>query len=185
MRSLLLILIIAYFRLSANGQDIILWNDTVPLQWENFKAQEQKESPYDAETHWAVKYNTHLEHDTLVFDIFSYVETLKSWVKKDQITDDLLQHEQGHFDIGESYTRKLRKSLSVHDFTIDNLQKDIPDIYNKIMEECVEEQRKYDKETNHSKDIEEQAIWNAKIASMLNQYSDYIATTILVPLKKK
>ncbi|MFQ5335045.1 MAG: DUF922 domain-containing protein [Flavobacteriales bacterium] len=166
------------------GQEFINWDNNRKLEWSDFKAKPQNDNPFDAETHWAVKYNTHLSHDTLVFEILCYVEPEKSWVKKEDKTAQLLNHEQGHFDIGELFTRKLRKALTEHHFTIDNMQKEIPQIYNMIMQECTDFQRQYDKETEHSKDIEEQVIWDQKIAGSMKALSAYAGSRIRLALKK-
>ncbi len=42
----------------------------------------------------------------------AFFDRQRSWVKNEAKLDYVLRHEQGHFDIFEVYTRKIRKALS-------------------------------------------------------------------------
>lgn len=66
-----------------------------------------------------------------------------SWIRyaNDSIS---LRHEQGHLDICEIATRRLRQSLA----TAKSL-KDANDIYERILKEEDEEHRAYDRENTH------------------------------------
>lgn len=92
-----------------------------------------------------------------------------SWVRPDQMSRmDLLDHEQGHFDLCEVYARKLRKELKEKKLTTLNLQ-DANVIYKRIYEEYLDRQESYEKETNYGLDRARQSEWNTTIANELSE----------------
>ena len=88
-------------------------------------------------------------------------------------TDYILQHEQGHFDITELFARKLAKELKEYKFNPRKYQDDVSKIYKKLMDEKEEYQNKYDKETDFSRNKEQQAEWLEKIKDELDELDEY------------
>jgi hypothetical protein len=83
-----------------------------------------------------------------------------SWVKKGKETDELLSHEQGHFNIGKLCAIELTNSISKTVF----LKSDFSDKFNAIYKEIRDKYEvmngQYDLETNHSKDKVNQKKWD-------------------------
>lgn len=72
----------------------------------------------------------------------------------------LLKHEQGHADLAVSYGRELLKRLKAGTYTIRNYQEKTRSIYQNLMKELSEANIKYDAETAHGEDQEQQVKWN-------------------------
>lgn len=76
------------------------------LVWTDFIGEIDRTSPYFAHTQWNLNYrfgNVQFRGDTAVigsFELKLELDPSKSWLKKDKATDELLIHEQGHFDCG-------------------------------------------------------------------------------------
>lgn len=92
----------------------------------------------------------------------------KSWYKPDLCDEVVLSHEQLHFDITELYARKFRKRLEKVQNGKD-IKKRVRSIFVKINKELNAFQNKYDRETNFSRDVDEQFIWNEEIAKVLKE----------------
>jgi len=100
----------------------------------------------------------------------------ESWVKSDEKSDDLLRHEQGHFDIAEVYARKFRKKLKEEGKEIcksKDPKTEIDNRFNDIEEEWGATADKYDSETKHGADRDKQKEWDEKIQKCLDELKDY------------
>lgn len=82
----------------------------------------------------------------------------------------LLKHEQGHADICFIYAMKLKNLFETTNFSKKNYQADIKDIWKKIYAEMTAEQLRYDTETNHSKDFENQKKWDLYFEKAVSLY---------------
>jgi len=95
-------------------------------------------------------------------------------VKVDQkYRDDLLVHEQTHFDLTELYARKLRKQLSETKFTRSNPSKESFPIFKEMQKQYRDRQDLYERETDFSLNTAKQAEWTARIVAELNELSAY------------
>jgi hypothetical protein len=88
-------------------------------------------------------------------------------------TDYLLNHEQIHFDMGEVFCRKMRKQYKEKPFPNSTFAQEASKLYNKILKEYNDEQKLYDKETNHSINKEKQAAWDIKVANQLKELEKF------------
>jgi len=84
-------------------------------------------------------------------------------------TAAVLQHEQGHLDITEIYARRLRAFLSQHLKCNHQQQVVVSNYYDQLIADWSAEENLYDKETDHSREKEQQAAWLKKIASEMAQ----------------
>lgn len=108
----------------------------------------------------------------------------QSWVKPDRKTPELLRHEQGHFDIGEIYARKIRTALAPHigtsvtaggdtantarDQASSQIQSKLNAIIIPLQQAEDQMQTDYDNETGHRiGNPAAQAAWEQEIKSML------------------
>ena len=136
------------------------------LVWADFTGKPDKSEPHFAYTYWNISYkmdNVRESGDSVILDNFRVIVELdpkKSWAKKDNLTDELLVHEQGHFDLGilcmnEIAALAKQTKLQKHNFsyTIQNIMGKTISKYSALMS-------KYDFETNHSKNKEQQKKWN-------------------------
>ena len=86
----------------------------------------------------------------------------------------MLRHEQGHFDIYEIYGREIMKQLKeTKAMSGKNFSDNVEKIFRKGFADLNKLQKKYDQETNHSKNKEKQDEWTKKLKKMLDDRKDY------------
>ena len=153
------------------------------LTWKDFKGKVNKRSSYYASTSSGYQYNAAFVGDSLriVLPCMFYPE--KSWVKKGKETEALLKHEQGHFDLTEIYTRKMRREISSKKYAVKKVNKGIVKIIKKYSQQLNTAQKKYDSQTNHSVIEAEQQKWNKKIEGDLQSSELYSKPIFMVKVK--
>jgi hypothetical protein len=103
-----------------SSNDVVLWSPDYCLNWSDFRA-ESNPAIYE-DSHSFIKYgftwivDSDKLNENVVFlinDIKISVEfhPLLSWVRESELTDNLLHHEQGHFDLAEMLKRDYEKIL--------------------------------------------------------------------------
>lgn len=156
---------------------LIYWDDRA-LTWDDFKGKAPKNTEFIALTHSAIRMVYGGEGTTLSFVVETVFYPKSSWKKKGA-TDHVLKHEQGHFDITEYYSRLLRKDLAALIFKKEeNIGKDVEKLFRKHHKGAEDMQDEYDKDTNHSIDVEAQTEWDVKIQQLLDETKDYTTTSI-------
>ena len=110
----------------------------------------------------------------------------ESWTKYPHLKDekDALRHEKGHLDITEIYARRIRKIVADVQFSADNFKGELKQLFQKVAKDHSNEQIKYDRETNHSINKEEQLKWDAWIAGQLESLSPYTVPEIELHLQE-
>ncbi len=110
----------------------------------------------------------------LAVEFYSAMSKVESSVGKGARTDQLLAHEQGHFDLTEIMPRRLNRRLvglesqgASTKGARANLIKKIERAYDQAAEELSELQSSYDARTRHGIARQEQRQWSEKIAEML------------------
>ena len=93
-----------------------------------------------------------------------------SWYRPEHANDIILSHEQLHFDISELFARRMRQRIARYRFTT-RAKGEMKRIYESVIREMREFQRRYDLETDYSRDAARQAEWNRMIASALKESS--------------
>jgi hypothetical protein len=178
MKSLLKFIIAAFcvlshgaFAQSGSGDDILTWNASRKLTWEDYKAKPDPGSDAAASTTTLLLIDYKISNTSFSYKIKSHFSKNRSWGRhKDAY---ILSHEQGHFDIAEIFARKLHKLMSEYRFDLKTYQKELKKIYEKVTDEKEEMQNEYDQETRHSINREKQAAWLKKIALLLTEYESY------------
>ena len=155
------------------NEELISWS-TQKLSWSDYKANPNPDSDAAASTttYLAISYN--ISPKGFSYKIQSRFSKTRSWGRHQ--SDYILSHEQGHFDIAEIFARKLHKAMSEYEFNRKTYQKDLNEIYQKIVKEKEEMQNEYDEETNHSINRQKQAKWLEKIEELLEEtapWADY------------
>ena len=92
----------------------------------------------------------------------------ESWTRNTD-SEQLLAHEQLHFDVTELYARKLRKKLSELKDPCSKGASKVQGIYNSNFDELHEYQASYDKQTKHGINKKEQAKWVETVAKELKE----------------
>lgn len=153
----------------------VFWHERNEITWDDFTEIDKLSNNKEAIINWGIACEAlFYESDNLVCEIKTFVNVDNTFVLKDYPkTNNLLLHEQGHFDIGEIYARKIRKALAGKKFKKEKLNRDFKRITDLFLKECENYQDLYDVETNHSKDTVIQKLWNVKIAKELKQLEKF------------
>ena len=162
--------------------ELIQWENNQKLTWKDFKGKHNKRSPYKAMTFASVSSNLiSFSKNELKIEILCHFIRNKSW--KTIETDELLRHEQLHFDIAELAARKMRErvsKLNLKNLSSKNIEQKLNSIFNSSVEEQMEMNQKYDSETNHSIKYIAQSDWEKKIKEKLIETKDYSKTSITI-----
>lgn len=182
LRWLYLVFLLLFMAFRADD-DKIAWS-TSKLVWDDFKGNPALFADEKAVTAYEIVYAADVEDNMIKVQVVCLFDKNKSWVKSDGKTDYILNHEQRHFDLAEIYTRKLRKELlGITGLKPRQLQARLTSIYQKYFNKCTAEQRRYDYETNHSINVENQEKWNVYIDQQLELYTGYNDTIITFPME--
>lgn len=168
---LALILTFAGLTCAAQELETIPWSADRKLQWSDFKGSYLKTEWAAATTATSISYSLSVEEtggrQIVSIDVGCEFFPEKSWYRPELCDSIILSHEQLHFDIAELHARKLRKKLAETQFT-ENIREEIREIYNDILRRLYIFQNKYDRETNFSRNLQQQLLWNQMIAKELN-----------------
>jgi uncharacterized protein DUF922 len=175
MRAILKI-IIAVFLFSplftlAQSEQFIEWSPIKRLTWDDYLARPSSTSDAAAITSTALGVEYHLRNNSLTYTITCRFSKTTSWGRHK--TEYILQHEQGHFDITELFARKLAKELKAYKFNPRKYQEEVSKIYKKVMDEKEQYQNKYDKETDFSRNKQQQVEWLEKIRDELDDLDEF------------
>lgn len=145
--------------------NLIDWNSSRKLSWEDFKGPVDTESKNAALTSSAINIEFGYDESGLEYSIKCSFNKQKSWVRIRNT--DVLAHEQGHFDLAELHARKLFKAMKAYKFNAKTVSNDVNKIYDSLMNAHHEAQNKYDSETDYSRNKVKQEEWQKKIAEEL------------------
>ncbi len=136
------------------------------LTWTDFTGKVDKASSFDAYTFWKLNYSytySFSKGDTVILKNLTVkleFDPQLSWVKKIKATNDLLKHEQGHFNIGLLCQQAAIKTLNNTVYLKGSFENKIKSVFSEVLAQYVNMTAQYDKETNHSKNIEGQKKWD-------------------------
>ena len=168
--------------------DIILWNKDIKLSWTDFHALPSKTSKYAANSHCGIKIDFNEKTNVVEIIVESQFTRSKSWNKPGLRSDNLLRHEQGHFDMTELFARKLRKKISNLNISskkdVDRFSRKVNELFNATYEKFQRESVKYDEKTNHSENIKEQEEWTEDIQEDLDSMEEYTNTKVSLTISE-
>ncbi|MBA3674828.1 MAG: hypothetical protein H0W75_07715 [Chitinophagaceae bacterium] len=156
----------------------IEWTGNRKLTWEDFKGTPKSISNSNAAAQTYCGFGFQTNYVTILTKTKIFVTTTftcnLSWVRQDQKNRaDLLEHEQGHFDLCEVYARQLRKKLQEKKLTVFNLNTDADIIFKDVYALYLERQELYEKETNYGLNRQKQIEWTKTISSEINELNSF------------
>lgn len=175
--SLLLLALLAF-----QADNLIPYKESRKLTWDDYQAKPDASSAYQARTESTLDISISAKGAEATISMQTFFDKSKSWVKAKR--DDLLQHEQTHFDISELWARKFRQRLKGKTFALATFQATINSMHADIRKEGHAMQAEYDKETNHSINTTAQKKWTQKINADLKSLSEFAAPTVTCKLSK-
>lgn len=171
----LLLLSIAISSICYSQKIIINGEETLrKLQWFDFTGKPDNPSPFYAYTSWKLKSrmgDVQFKNDSVIiksFEVQLELDSVKSWVKTDKATDELLLHEQGHFNFGILCMNEIRATQKKMSFTLAKFQSELQELFRTHVKKYKDMEAKYDQETSHGKNKEQQEKWNTFFQQQLN-----------------
>lgn len=160
-------------RLTDHGPAID-WKPDVKLKWSDFQAVNKPGRGFAiATSSCGFGYNGEIRGNEIVVNVYVRFYCNESWHHKNYLLDEVLDHEQLHFDICELYGRifyknivDLRRKGLLNERSLKNLLTRLQDEYDGM-------QDRYDLETRHSTNGSAQHQWNQYIKRSLDEYKRY------------
>jgi len=165
----------------------LIWSNDTFLRWSDFKAEPNSSAFEDSHSFIKYRYTWTVNSDKIENQIIFFIENIQlsvefhsvlSWVRFLQANDDLLKHEQGHFDLAELIKREnleklknkfyekqfptrgkneeQRKQFAKHDSG-----KMIAEEVEKLEELLSKRRQEYDEQTNFGQNLEKQLEYNS------------------------
>lgn len=146
------------------------WREHAKLSWDDFKG--VVNTTHDesaAATCCSIGFKTNLPANggKPEIEVYNTFYADKSWVKSDARIQSILDHEQGHFDLCEIYTRKLKNRLDHFDLRALGVKELLMREYAELSKEYEIRQQAYELETIHGTNLAEQKRWQDMIAREL------------------
>lgn len=162
-----LVALVGFLSFKGGDEEAIPWSKSRRLTWEDYKGKPQKRFAA-ASTVYSLSRVVFSENQKVFVKIQPFFWCNDSWKKKDWINDDVLEHEQTHFDIVELYAREFRKQAQAITCSSEaDAEKQVEKIYHEIDKQLDAYQDKYDNETDGSMNGDAQHKWNKKVADEL------------------
>ncbi len=166
--------------------DVLVWSNNSFLRWSDFNAEPNPATFEDSHSIIKYRYTWMVNSDEMESQIVFFIENIQlsvefqsvlSWVRTLQTNDDLLKHEQGHFDLAELIKRenleRLRNKFHEKQFPTRGKNDEQRKQFAKVdsgkmiaeevekLEEILSQRRKeYDEETNFGQNLEKQSEYN-------------------------
>ncbi len=151
-------------------KDQFQWYEHSKLSWDDFRGSVNAATDEAAAaTHCGIGFrtNTNLHGSNPEIIVYNIFYATKSWVRSDAKIPSILDHEQGHFDLCEIYTRKLKNQMSKFDFNSPDIMQALMSIYSEVSNEYEARQKAYEEETIHGTNTSQQKRWRQMINNEL------------------
>ena len=164
---------------TAHDDDTIYYDFNRNLTWSDFKGTPNSNYYGGAVTASGFAFNSQINFDGkniyLDIGVYTFFSKNDSW-KKPQINSNYhLLHEQHHFDITRLGSQKFIAEIEKAHFTKQNYSALLRSIFDKAYKENELMQKQYDRETNHSLNVDKQVDWNNKIAVEIQKLKASVA----------
>jgi hypothetical protein len=165
-----------------SDRNMLLWQEGKPLTWDDFMGKPEKRFAA-ASTHYDIIKKIVRDDKKVTVMIEAVFLRNSSWKKLSWINDEVLAHEQKHFDVVELYSRKLRKLIAEAGYRdYSDLQAKVDGFYGRIDKEMDKYQDQYDEETDGSMNGDKQREWNKKIVMELESMKTFSNQSVHINL---
>jgi len=168
-------------------KNVLVWLNDSFLRWSDFNAESNPAVFEDSHSVIKYQYTWTVNSDKIGSEILFFIENIQlsvefypalSWVRTLQTNDDLLKHEQGHFDLAELINRenleKLQNKFHKKEFPTrgkneeqrkqfakEDSGKMIAIEVEKLEEILSQRRQEYDEQTNFGQNLEKQSEYNS------------------------
>lgn len=158
---------------SLNSANEIQWCEQDKLEWQDFSGEPSMYSPFAAVSATYIEESHGCTEDgEFHFNVKAAFVKDKSW-STNTICNDLLNHEQVHFDLTEYYARKMRLRLQQIENPCSLPTEDILQVVHEVYEDMETAHRVYDEFTVHGLNKENQKLWNKYVAESLKDLNNF------------
>jgi len=166
--------------------DVVVWSMDSFLTWSDFKAESNPATFEDSHSVIKYRYTWTVNSDQIKDQIIFLIEKIQisvdfhpvlSWSRVSQTSDNLLKHEQGHFDLAELVKRenieKLQNKFNKKQFPTrgkneeqrkqfakEDSGKMIAEEIQKLDRLLSQRRQEYDEQTNFGQNLEKQSKYN-------------------------
>jgi len=101
--------------------NVLVWSNDSFLRWSDFNAESNPSAFEDSHSVIKYRYTWTVNSDKIGSQVLFFIENIQlsvefypvlSWVRTLQTNDDLLKHEQGHFDLAELIKRENLEKIT-------------------------------------------------------------------------
>lgn len=161
----LLLIISLLFTVQETDTKEIKWTPDSYLTWDAFSRRTGPPELYKAFSYTGISYIIDSNEGQIEVEVTPYFMPEESWVHIDYLNEELLNHEQGHFDIAAVYAKVLELEMMKFEIDVDafmerDLAKKAEALFYVVFAEMDDCQKRYDAETKHGTEIENQARWD-------------------------
>ena len=172
-----LIFILSWVSISL--ENLIVWSKEKKISWNDFQATAPKLDSHIALSRVEIQYESSVDKEgKMTMEIRAVFIKDQSWVKQDRKSDNILKHEQYHFNLTEVWARKLRRDVTGKKWNPKTFEKEFNSMFKKHMAQTLKEQLRYDNETNHSQLRDKQTNWEQQIDKELVNLKMYSETKV-------
>ncbi len=154
-----------------NVADTIYYNNLEKLKWDDFKAKPQKHAVASAATSSAFNYfsqsNIKDGYLTVSVTLQCYFLPRKSWTRFNIKSEEVLDHEQLHFDITHYWALRLVAAINSHQFPATGWQYELEKLKAVFFEDMVAMQLSYDHESDNGRNSGKQFEWRKRVNELL------------------
>ncbi|HRO43280.1 MAG TPA: DUF922 domain-containing protein [Flavipsychrobacter sp.] len=157
---------------SSGHRNEISWSKDKKLSWDDFRGliPNDAEEQTAAATYCGIGFETNTissKNSDLKIRVYNTFYIGQSWARPEEMNEDVLAHEQGHFDLCELYTRKLRERMANVSVNVNTLKPVLRKIYEDLQREYQARQEDYEVETAHGVNLPQQKKWQEILESEL------------------
>ncbi len=150
------------------------WQPDLVLKWADFQAAKKSGDGFAlAAASCGFGYNYLEKFGKKEIEVFVRFYCEESWKHPTYQVDDVLAHEQRHFDICEIFGRKFYKGIIALNAKNKLNLKTLGLLYDDLQIKYEDYQDLYDDETDHSTNGKMQRYWNEKLDDELKALSDF------------
>lgn len=169
--------LILFILLLPFNEETIEWHNGLKLEWKNFKGQPDVNNNAVAITASGLTFGYSVQKTngritSFQANVKAHFYPDKSWYKSKQVNDTILMHERLHFDITEWHARQLRLQMSKLEPS-QNIGETLDSLYYQMSQTLRKTQSQYDLESDHSRNIENQFLWQKKVAEELKKLDSF------------
>lgn len=135
------------------------------ISWSAFTKRKTRPQGKDADGYTQASYHYSYDLGKQTADVVIALDPNQSWVVEDMRNDELLKHEQGHYDITALGAREFYATLVEKVKSSKTSGSSITTLNEKFQRNIKRTNQRYDTQTGHSRLKAEQEKWNKAIAA--------------------